>query len=191
MYLDSERSKGAASTPTTSISRACTAHSGGVVSLTYTPDSLHLLSLGKDHKLRLWDTFTGCNTLVNYGRVPLSTAANHTTETCVQMSCSSDSTNLVFVPSGANLLMFGMLDGVCKKTLKGHFEPVTCCVYNSALNEVYTGSRDRNILVWDSKKEDEKEEKRAGIGGGVQSTSSVLSSTGRAQTQSDNWSDED
>lgn len=197
MYLDAERSSsigGAAS-----LSRAPTAHSGAVVSLAFTPDANHLVSLGKDNQLRLWDSFSGRNTLVNYGRVPLSTGVNHAIETCVQMSVSSD--ELAFVPSGANLLMFGVQDGVCKKQLKGHFEPITCCVYNPALNEVYTGSRDRNILIWDTTRETAvdwsssssfSEEKNS-----RQSAYSVLSSTGRPNnnnnttTGQDNWSDED
>lgn len=190
MYLDAERSssKGGHS----SRSREPTAHSGAVVSLTFTPDANHLVSLGKDNQLRLWDAFSGRNTLVNYGRVPLSSAVNHMTETCLQMSVSPD--ELVFVPSGANLLMFGLHDGVCKKQLKGHFEPITCCAYNSALNEVYTGSRDRNILVWDTAKEtDTTDEKGKSTGGSVYS---MLSSTGRSNNssttaQQDNWSDED
>lgn len=192
MYLDSERSNSKTNI-SSSLSRSATAHSGAIVSLTYTPDYNHILSLGKDNKLRLWDASNGRNTLVNYGRVPLSTGQNHTTETCIQMSCSDES---AFVPSGAHLLMFGIYDGVSRKTLKGHFEPVTCCVYNSVLNEVYTGSRDRNILIWDTQKdlklgEDEKKAETSSAG-----VYSVLSSTGRSTaaataTSQDNWSDDE
>lgn len=183
MYLDSERTSEKSSS-SSSTWRSPTAHSGSIVSLAYTPDSNHIISLGKDNQLRLWDAVSGRNTLVNYGRIALSSALNPTTETSIQLACSTDS-DLVFVPSASNLLMLGMFDGESKRVLKGHFEPLTCCVYNSASNEVYTGSRDRNILIWDTVK-NEDNEKRKNFG--TSSVHAVLSSTGRAE---DNWSDED
>lgn len=34
-------------------------------------------------------------------------------------------------------------------TLKGHFASISCCVSNPNTQEVYSGSSDRQILVWD------------------------------------------
>lgn len=192
MYLDSDRSNSKVSHR---VSTTPTAHSAAVVSLTYTPDSNHLVSLGRDNQVRLWNAFDGRNSLVNYGRMPLASALNpNAIETSIQLACSNY--QRLFVPGGKNLHMFGLFDGECKKILKGHFEPITCCVYNSATNEVkyiitmnqievfalkrsslkvYTGSRDRNILIWGASKESEAKE-------------NYLSSTGQS---SDNWSDED
>lgn len=178
MYLDLERSTSSISA--SNLNKSPTAHSSSVISLTYTPDSNHIISLGKDNQLRLWDSYTGRNTLVNYGRIPLA-PSTATTETCIQLGCTQD--DCAFVPSGANLLVYGLMDGECRKTLKGHFEPLTCCLYNSALNEVYSGARDRNMLIWDSNKENEQITNGRG-----NSVYSMLSATGRRQV--DNWSDE-
>jgi hypothetical protein len=63
---------------------------------------------------------------VNFGRVRLETAAlnpTSTADTCIQLECSS-SLGVAFVPSGAQVLMLGLYDGECRRTLKGHFEPV-------------------------------------------------------------------
>lgn len=194
MYFDSERSKSTTTTKSrstmsssSSLSTA-TAHSGAIVSLAYTPDSNHIVSLGKDNQLRLWDAYNGRNTLVNYGRVSLSSALNPgAAETSIQIGFCRE--QLLFVPSGPNLLMLGTLDGELKRTLKGHFEPVTCCVYNSATNELYSGARDRNVLVWDTRKDETaSDDSRHSSRFAATGLYSVLSTTGRPQ---DNWSDED
>ncbi len=43
-----------------------TAHSGEVNGLCFSSDGLFLASFGSDNAVRLWDTFTGMNTLVNF-----------------------------------------------------------------------------------------------------------------------------
>ncbi|XP_026721364.1 DNA excision repair protein ERCC-8 isoform X2 [Athene cunicularia] len=45
---------------------ANTAHDGRVNGLCYTSDGLHLLTIGTDHRMRLWNSFTGENTLEIY-----------------------------------------------------------------------------------------------------------------------------
>ena len=47
------------------ISPVVTAHSGHVNGLCFTSDGLYLLSFGTDNALRLWDSFSGQNTLVS------------------------------------------------------------------------------------------------------------------------------
>jgi WD40 repeat protein len=156
MYLDYEKSKptkqvsSKSSYNPGSISSKCVAHTDSIVSLKFTRDGHHIISLGKDNALRLWDSYSGLNTLVNYGKIQLSSAV---AETCLQMSCTdSCDPNFVYVPAGNNLHMFNILDGELKKTYKAHFESVNCCCYNPVLNEIYTGSKDRNILIWSNEK---------------------------------------
>lgn len=43
-----------------------TAHNGRVNGLCYTSDGLHLLTVGTDDRMRLWNSSTGENTLVSY-----------------------------------------------------------------------------------------------------------------------------
>jgi hypothetical protein len=67
---------------------------------------------------------------------------------------------------------------------------VTCCLFNSALGELYSGARDRNLLVWDSDSASDassaaaSSRKRKRDAGAY----AVLSATGRA---ADAWSDDE
>jgi DNA excision repair protein ERCC-8 len=198
MYLDYEKTKLKHKSNATSGKSqpmgSTVAHSGPIIGLCYTQDGNHLISLGKDNTLRLWDSHNGLNTQVNYGRVPLSSAV---AETCLQMSCTElCDPNYVFVPSGNNLLMYNIFSGEIKQTFKGHFDSVNTALYNPMQHEVYTGSKDRNILVWSAEAAAPRPSSSKSKSGGLGSKSiySVLSSVNRGGGQSegrDNWSDED
>lgn len=70
-------------------------------------------------------------------------------EACLQIACTDKCMpNYVFVPSCNNLNMYNIYQGDLKQTYKGHFESLNCCIYNKHLNEIYTGSKDRNLLIW-------------------------------------------
>jgi DNA excision repair protein ERCC-8 len=51
------------------------AHHSSILGLTYTHDGHHILSLGRDSILQLWNASSGVNTLVNYGKVPSNQAS--------------------------------------------------------------------------------------------------------------------
>lgn len=143
--------------------------------------------------MRLWNANNGLNTLVNYGKISLNSAV---AETCVQMACTEMcSSNNVLVPSGSNLMMFDIMSGDLKNTLKAHFDSINCSIYNSALKEIYTGSKDKNILIWRS--ENDKEKIYPNISSkNNQSLFSLLSNLGRTETSSsqvnrDSWSDDE
>jgi DNA excision repair protein ERCC-8 len=124
------------------------AHYAPVIGLTFTNDGNHILSLGKDNQMRLWNSRTGLNTLVNYGKIPIHHSSSDTYH-CLQISCTEDClNNYTLIPSGSNLRMYNIFDGTLKKTWRGHYESVNCSIYNPILNEIYTGSKDRNILIW-------------------------------------------
>ncbi len=56
----------------------------------------------------------------------------------------------MFVPSGHNV---HLLDGDhygAVSSLNGHYSDVTCCVYNEARQELYSGGMDRNVIIWES-----------------------------------------
>ena len=168
------------------------------VSLTYTPDGHNIISLGKDNRLQLWNSLNGVNTLTNYGKIPLNSAV---AESSLQMACTDLCVDkYVYVPSNSNLLMYNVLEGSLKSTYKGHFESVNCCMYNPVLNEVYTGSKDRNILIWTPEKQLNVFENLANTKTLSRNCHSILSNTGRSSTASsqsnlkrprDNWSDDE
>ena len=193
MYLDADKSTNLkrkrphATYSGESTTSKYSAHTDSVLGLAFTHDGQQLVSFGNDSHLRLWNVATGLNTLVNFGRVSAAAAA----ETCVQLSCSdSCQKNYVFVPSEKNLLMYRIGDGELVKRFKGHFDPINCCTFNSTRNELYTGARDRYILIWapESQRVDAEtaHERRRTTGS---SNFSALMSAQRARA--DDWSDED
>ncbi|CAA7397069.1 unnamed protein product [Spirodela intermedia] len=117
-----------------------TAHYGAVTGLRATKDGMYLLSTGSDSRLRLWDIESGCNTLVNFEATHLHTRP-------LGLAVGEDS-SLVFVPCMATVKAFDMWSGATSRTFRGHFESVNCCFFSAHNQELYSGSNDRQILVW-------------------------------------------
>ncbi|XP_010499274.1 PREDICTED: DNA excision repair protein ERCC-8 isoform X2 [Camelina sativa] len=127
-----------------------TAHYGVVTGLKATNNGMYLLSAGSDSRIRLWDIESGRNTLLNFetGRIQTNKA--------IQMDTSDDPA-LVFVPCLKTVKSFGMWSGRTTLMLRGHYESVNTCCFNSNDQELYTSGADRQILVWspDGSVEDE------------------------------------
>ncbi|ERN13123.1 hypothetical protein AMTRI_Chr11g150540 [Amborella trichopoda] len=133
------------------------AHYGAVTGLKVTEDGMYLLSAGTDSRLRLWDIESGRNTLVNYEAMRLQTNKP------IQLAVTPD-TELVFVPGLTAARAYDIWSGRTILTFRGHYECVNCCWFNSQDQELYTGSNDRQILVWspDSMVEEEVENNEKG-----------------------------
>ena len=127
---------------TTTVSSA--AHHRGVKSLEFLPDNTHLLTIGADDLMYLWNINTGQRLLVNYG--PLTTNnIRMLTIACAQMK-HDRTKSLAYVPSGKFVRVYDVFTGQRLTTLSGHLMPVSTCVYNRSAVELYTCSDD--ILVW-------------------------------------------
>ena len=125
---------------------ALSAHNGHVVGLCFTSDGLFLLSVATDNHLRLWNTFTLKNSLINYGRVPISLVQ----QTC-QLSITSSLCSLtptLAVPTGNDVSLFELFTGKKVAILRGHYGKVTSCILHPFEQELYSGGSDRNILCW-------------------------------------------
>ncbi|RKO85040.1 hypothetical protein BDK51DRAFT_11918, partial [Blyttiomyces helicus] len=101
-----------------------TAHAGTVNGLAFTSDGLHLVSTAHDNKMRLWDVFTGRNTLTNYGPTLHNTVSLNVTPAITPLSdCFPP---LVFHPSNREVLVFDLWSGELVTRLKGHGRLVRC-----------------------------------------------------------------
>ncbi|XP_065518043.1 DNA excision repair protein ERCC-8 isoform X3 [Lathamus discolor] len=103
---------------------ANSAHTGRVNGLCYTNDGLHLLTTGTDDRMRLWNSFTGENTLVNYGKV-----CNESRKGLkFTISCDCDP-EFAFVPYGSTIAVYAVFTGELITMLRGHYTAVNCCVF--------------------------------------------------------------
>lgn len=154
MTLDQHNGETVASTSTA----VHTAHNGHVNGLTFTEDGLHLVSFGTDDRLRLWDTLTGKNTLINFGKV--HNDGRKTLKLAVSIGSQPDA---VFVPSVGEISVYDLQNGELVYDLNGHYHHVNCCVFHPIYQELYSGGQDSNVLIWEPEVvriiEDEEEKK--------------------------------
>jgi len=120
-----------------------TAHNGRVNGLCFTGDGLYLLTTGTDDRMRLWNSASGENTLVNYGKV--CNESRKGLKFTVSSGCSPE---FVFVPCGSSVAMYGMHTGELLTMLRGHYNNVNCCEIQQNYQELYSGGKDCNILAW-------------------------------------------
>ncbi|XP_074669550.1 DNA excision repair protein ERCC-8 isoform X1 [Strix aluco] len=122
---------------------ANTAHDGRVNGLCYTSDGLYLLTVGTDHRMRLWNSSTGENTLVNYGKI--RNESRKAVKCTVSNGCNPE---FAFVPCASTIAVYAVFTGELITVLRGHYSTVNCCAYQYNFQEIYSGSKDSNILAW-------------------------------------------
>ncbi|XP_022518350.2 DNA excision repair protein ERCC-8 isoform X2 [Astyanax mexicanus] len=127
----------------TSTETVNTAHDGRVNGLCFTHDGLYLLTTGTDDRMRLWNSSTGENTLVNYGKVVNESRKG--VKLTVSQGCSPE---FVFVPCGSSVMVYALHTGEMITTLRGHYNNVDCCEFHPDYQELYSGGKDCNILAW-------------------------------------------
>ena len=138
LTLDQHNGKGGSSTVS-----GKTAHNGHVNSLCFTSDGLFLVTYGTDNRLRLWNTHTGKNTLVNFGHV------DNPSHKSIQCSLTEGtSSDVVFVPSSTNIEVFDVHCGKKISSLTGHYSNVNCCTFQQHFQALFSGSNDSQLLTW-------------------------------------------
>ncbi|XP_077571497.1 DNA excision repair protein ERCC-8-like [Stigmatopora nigra] len=120
-----------------------TAHNGRVNGLCFTSDGLYLLTSGTDDRMRLWNSATGENTLVNYGKV--NNGSRKRRQLTVSRGCSPE---FVFVPYGNSVAIYGLYTGELVTMLRGHYNHVDCCEFHPDHQVLYSAGKDGNILAW-------------------------------------------
>uniref|UniRef100_A0A667XAV1 DNA excision repair protein ERCC-8 n=1 Tax=Myripristis murdjan TaxID=586833 RepID=A0A667XAV1_9TELE len=102
-----------------------TAHNGRVNGLCFTGDGLYLLTTGTDDRMRLWNSATGENTLVNYGKV--CNESRKGLKFTLSHGCSPE---FVFVPCGSSVAVYALHTGELVTMLRGHYNSVDCCEFH-------------------------------------------------------------
>jgi DNA excision repair protein ERCC-8 len=94
------------------------AHRGAVNGLTWTEDGRHLISVGHDECMRVWDMISGANTLANFGPA----LKNATTTTLIPLiaprQTSKSGTTLIYYPNPKEILSFDLDSGSLQKCLR-------------------------------------------------------------------------
>ena len=126
-----------------------------IITLCFTPDGLNLLSAGSDKRLRLWDAFTGVNTMINYGHTRNPRSSGWTMKV-IQPGDSLSSRILYPLGSSGDINIYNVRGGGKQygtnpmKTLHGHFDAVNCFAYSERTQQIVSGGNDSMIIVWDN-----------------------------------------
>lgn len=101
------------------------------------------MTTGQDEKARLWDAQTGRHCLVNYADI------ENRFKRRVDFALSTTSARtLLLHPQHNHIGMYDVLSGQKLRVLRGHFSQVLCAAYHPHREEMFSGSNDREILVW-------------------------------------------
>ena len=123
--------------------RPNTAHDGLVNGLCFTDDGMNLITAGTDNCLRTWNVALGTSTKIRYRKI------RNQNSKCLKMTVARDTKpRIVYVPSGSDILGLDVDSGATLCLLRGHYNQVNGCVYNSEEQTLLSSGNDRNILVW-------------------------------------------
>lgn len=137
----------------------CLAHKGAVNGLCFSSNGCHLITYGcYDGRLRKWDISKDINTKTPFESLVKVTDVQVHLSLCNSGPSLISQEEVLFVPNKANVYMMRLSDGRCISKLTGHFKSVTSCAFSPNHLELFSGSSDRAILIWDCQ-EDLKEEK--------------------------------
>jgi WD40 repeat protein/tRNA A-37 threonylcarbamoyl transferase component Bud32 len=111
-------------------------HLGGVLSVSFSPDGLRLLTVGNDYRAKLWDAKTGAEILTLMGG---------------SASFSPDGSRIVVVWAGMAKVRDAM-SGTEILTLEGHTDPVVSASFSPDGSRIMTRSVDDTARVWDARR---------------------------------------
>ncbi|KAF9161493.1 DNA excision repair protein ERCC-8 [Actinomortierella ambigua] len=97
--------------------------------------------------MRLWDTFTGRNTLVNYGTW-IRNQFVHNVSPLVTPITTCPYPNVFYPSDDRSILMFNLMDGSLMKRLTGAYGRITALTWRPRSEEIYTAGNDHTILAW-------------------------------------------
>jgi len=120
-------------------------HQSRVHGLVFSGCGRYLVSLGADKRIRKWDTVTGKNLKTKFSDV------NKNFKGAVDMVCSSNGViDFLFLPEKSFILMINLQTGKTVRQLVGHYGSVSSLAYSPDSMELYSGAKDKNILIWEA-----------------------------------------
>jgi len=127
------------------------AHRSSAQCVKFTPEGNHILTLGAEGQLCLWNSVTGEIHPSNFENIA---AGPMDRKSSVAIS-DAGLRSLVFCPSRDNIHVFDLYTGANvtpdgPSILKGHFQHVNFVSLHPWMHELYSGANDRNLIVWSS-----------------------------------------
>eukprot|EP00039_Didymoeca_costata_P014040 m.222228 g.222228 ORF g.222228 m.222228 type:complete len:394 (-) comp15929_c0_seq46:3674-4855(-) len=127
-------------------STSITSHNGAVNGISFLSGGDFLVSTGTDNRIRLWNVASRKNTLINFSKVTNNSRKK------VRFACCNDSSPILFHPSQSGVQVFDLFSGERLNTLQAHYGRVQVCLVHPFWQELYSGSTDTEIIVWDTPK---------------------------------------
>jgi len=122
-----------------------TSHQSSVHGLEFSVCGRYLFSIGKDNRIRKWDTVTLKNLKTKFPEIAIKGKGN------VPMSClEGGDVDYLLLPHSNNIQVYDTRTGCAMPPLVGHYGSVFGMVYSPEDLTLYSCGRDRFILAWDT-----------------------------------------
>ncbi|KAF2200118.1 WD40 repeat-like protein [Delitschia confertaspora ATCC 74209] len=160
------------------------AHSGPVNGIVWTEDGRHLITTSHDERIRVWNTDTGANTLVNFGPTVRNTHLAPLVPILAPTALLPLEKDILFYPNEREILMYELFEGKMLRRMRRLNQPgvvtsnathamgqrntldrVTALAWRAHDVELYSAHSDGSITAWtprteeDARLDDEEEER--------------------------------
>ncbi|RKP09023.1 DNA excision repair protein ERCC-8-like protein [Thamnocephalis sphaerospora] len=123
------------------------AHDDIVNGLVFTSDGLNLVSTGHDERIRLWQTDTGRNLMVNYGN-KLRNQRNFRATPVLALDRFGRWPTLIHASDNCRILAFDLFTGELMNEWRTAYGRVTCVAWRTSYEELYSGGNDCEVFAW-------------------------------------------
>ena len=128
------------------------AHSGPANGISFCDDGVTLVTFGhNESKMRRWDILSGRNMKTPFQKLQRRPAKM---KTCLKFALSPSfghrGGGLAFVPDGSNIAVVDVDRGNVVDRLRGHYNGVSCVIFDASQQQMFSAAGDRNIFIWDS-----------------------------------------
>ncbi|KAK7190547.1 Vegetative incompatibility protein HET-E-1-like protein 15 [Paraphaeosphaeria sporulosa] len=114
-------------------------HSGGVISVAFSPDSTQLASASSDTTVKIWEVSNGAC---------LQTLEGHSGGV-ISVAFSSDSTRLASASEDTTVKIWEVSSGACLQTLEGHSGRVLSVAFSPDSTWLASASDDTTVKIWE------------------------------------------